>query len=92
MKRTNTRHSTWKGRPGSTYDLLVTTRALGPRVNVHRWTDTNTVEVRAIKGDGRDRATFCEYSNETLQDPTPAQLAEAEHRGLQALAKARSNA
>lgn len=90
MKRTNTTRSTWKGRPGETYDLLATTRRTGPRVNVHRWLDTNAVEVRAISGDAfRDPSGFREYSNENLQDPTPEQLAEAEQRALVALAEAR---
>jgi hypothetical protein len=90
VKRTNTKRATWKGRPGETYDLLVTSRPLGKRVNVHRWTDTNEVEVRAIDGDGRDPDAFHEYSNENLYNPSATELAEAEHRALQALAEARA--
>lgn len=89
MKRTNTKRAMWKGRPGETYDLLAAaSRPLGARVNVHRWLDTGMVEVRAIRGDGRT-PDFREYSNQTLEKPTPHEIALAVHHALQALADAR---
>lgn len=84
MKRTKILRGKWFDRAGESYQLLMTD-AVGPRVDVHRWHDTNEVIVRAIVGDGRKPDEFREFSSKTLQAPTDSELAAAENEATQML-------
>lgn len=42
---------TWLSRPGDSYCVNFDSRALGLRAVVHRWHDTDEVEVSLVKGD-----------------------------------------
>jgi hypothetical protein len=64
----------WNGRPGISQDYLKTSSPTGPRVVVHRWTDSTAVEVRALVGDGRDSHSFKELLKLQNDDPTVSDL------------------
>lgn len=76
MKRTKIRKKTWLGRPGEVYELLLSDNSLGKRVSVHRWIDTNHVEIRIIEGDGRHKG-FKEYSRFDLINPREEDIQQA---------------
>ncbi len=78
MKAQKTFRGMWLDRAGESTEYLKTSSKLGPRVIVHRWTDTNEVDVRAVTGDGwRGTPTknrFAEFAKVDLKNPTPAEL------------------
>lgn len=58
---------TWLGRAGKATDYLLKTSAVGPRVYVHRWTDTGETTISAITGDAWKKPEgFREFSKITL--------------------------
>lgn len=73
MRKTKTVKRTWLGRKGETYDYVIRGGRLGKRVSVHRWLDTNEVEIRLIEGDGRTQ-NFKEYQKATLNNPTDKEI------------------
>ncbi len=75
MKAMKTFRGTWKGRAGESTDYLKTSDKIGPRVVVHRWTDTNEVSVRAVTGDGwKGKKPFSEFAKVELKNPTGPEL------------------
>lgn len=75
MKAQKTFRGTWLDRAGEQTEYLKTSSKLGPRVIVHRWTDTNGVDVRAVTGDAwQGKKPFAEFLQIDLKNPTPAEL------------------
>lgn len=86
LKPTKTFRGTWKDRAGESTDYLKTTSKIGPRVTVHRWTDTNEVVVRAITGGGwKGKKPFAEFAKIELSNPTETELEAAIEKCAQAL-------
>ena len=78
MQAQKTFRGTWKGRAGESTDYLKTSDKLGPRVIVHRWTDTNEVSVRAVTGDAfKGKKPFSEFAKVELKAPTTPELEQA---------------
>jgi len=62
--------TTWNGRKGETYSLLVDGKPLGRRIVVHTWTDTGEVVVSAIKGNAfKNPKGFHQYCKFTTTRP-----------------------
>lgn len=57
--------STWLGRPGTAYCLHYDKQRMGKRISIVIWGDDQSVNIKAINGDGR-KSDFVTYEEQDL--------------------------